>query len=53
MIPACMSRLAARGPGEEHGAIWESSGGAERKEETPCHASYRPPKTLLAGIHLG
>ena len=48
-----MSSLAARGPGKEHGANGESSGGAERKEETPRHVSYQPPKTFLVGIHLG
>lgn len=52
-MPAGESRLAARGPGKEQGADGESSGGAKRREETPRHVSYQPPKTFPVGIHLG
>ncbi|XP_028337772.1 protein FAM24A [Physeter macrocephalus] len=49
-----------RGPGKKCGTDIpyppthrKNSGKVKRREETPVHMSYQPPRIFLAGIHLG
>ena len=57
IVAICVSYLTTGGPGKELRTNElpnrKNLGEVKRREETPVRMSYRPPRILLAGVHLG
>ena len=57
IVAICVSYLTTGGPGKELRTNElpnrKNLGEVKRREETPVHMSYWPPRILLAGVHLG